>query len=194
MGLHGAAGLRQLPGEGGLQRAVVEAQHAAGRGHGAEAAGGGGPEEAKARPRRQPQPGRDIDADSHCRDQVAAGDVATLLGSGQRGGQDRCHCVHHGALVQAIVFLVVHLPGIEEGRRRRRQPGRSAPDGNGTAAPGCGHAQQAVAALDGGAGDADAEAIEHIDLDGLHSGGGQIGEACIESVSGEACGSGHAVE
>lgn len=46
MGLHGAAGLGQLEGEGALHGGDVEAEQTARRGNGAEAAGCGGTEEA----------------------------------------------------------------------------------------------------------------------------------------------------
>ena len=109
------------------QRFLVEAEQARGRRRGAEPAGRAGAEEAEARARGEAQARGDVDADGDRRDQLGAARAAAHLGGGQRRRQDRGHGVHDRAFVQAVVFLVVHLPGVEEGGGRRRQARRTAP-------------------------------------------------------------------
>ena len=67
VGLHGAADLRQLPGEGRFQRRAVEADQAPGRRDSAEAAGRSGAEEAKPSLRGEPQAGRDVNTHGYRR-------------------------------------------------------------------------------------------------------------------------------
>ena len=142
--------------------------------------------------RGQAQPRRDVHADGDRGDQLGAAHAAAQLGGGQRRGQGRGHGMDDRGLVQAVVFLVVHLPGVEERRGRRGQPRRAAPDRHGGIAPAGRDAQQPLPALDRRAGDADAEAVEHVDLGALDGGRRQIGEARPERMGGEARGSGHA--
>ena len=73
MGLHGAAGRGQPLGEGGLQSAMVEGQDAAGCRDEPKPPAVAGRKKAKSLPAMPvPNAGRDIDADSDCRDRFAA--------------------------------------------------------------------------------------------------------------------------
>ena len=171
---------------------LVEAQHARRRRHGAESARGARTEEAEARLRGQAQSRGDIHADGDRSDQLGAAHTAAQLGGGQRRRQGRGHGVDDRGLVQAVVFLVVHLPGVDERRGRRGQSPLAAPDRHGGIAPAGRDADQPFPALDRRARDADAEAVEHVDLGAPNGSRRQIGEAGPERMGGEACGSGHA--
>jgi hypothetical protein len=72
------------------------------------------------------------------------------------------------ALMQAIVFLIVHLPGVDERRGRGRQPRGTTPYGYGGTSPSTGDPHQPVAAFDRGTRDADAKAVQHEDLGELN--------------------------
>ena len=193
--LHGAAHLRQLPGEGRFEGRAVEAEQAARGRHRAETAGSAGAEEAKARPRGEAEAGGDVDADRKRCDQLGAARAAPQFGRRQRGRQDGGHGMHHRTLVQAVVFLVVHLPGIEKGGGGCGEPRTATPHRHGAVcgptAPAGRHPEQPLAALDRGAGDADAQTVEHEDLGALDHGSRQVCEARAEHMVGKAGGGGH---
>ena len=173
MRLHRAADLRELPGEGGFQRGPVEAEHARRRRHGAEPAGGARPEEAEPGLRGEPQPGGDIHADGDRRDQLGAAHAAAQLGGGQRRGQDvAMACTTAASCRQSYSWLCICQALMKAAAGADSAP-RAAPDRHGGIAPAGRDAQQPLPALDRRAGDADAEAVEHIDLGALTAAAGR---------------------
>jgi hypothetical protein len=102
--------------------------------------------------------------------------------------------MHHGAFMQAIEFLIVHLPGVDERRCWRRKPFPAAPDGRRRASPARRDAEQFPRAFNRRSGYADTKAIQHIDRRALPGVGRQIRKSRVDGMGCELLGNCHWVQ